>query len=242
LVINSPQIRFKPSFSIIIPTLNEEGGIRNTIERIPRSVKECSEILVVDGKSEDKTIVEAEQAGSKVIVVERPGKGFAMRLGAKLAKGKILIFLDGDGTYPSEDIPKFLKAVKQNILVLGNAVPFIKNQKNLLKKIQFLYPSFLLSKHLFFKSGIHLQDPLTGMRAITKDDFERLNLASDGFEIETEMNLKAVSLGMKTVEIPIKISKRKGKSKFIFNFRSHLKILRLLRNKDKLQTSKLSTN
>jgi len=41
---------------------------------------------------------------------------------------------------------------------------------------------------------------------------------------------------MKTVEIPIKIARRegRGKSKFIFNFRSHLRILRLLRNKDKL--------
>jgi len=41
--------------------------------------------------------------------VEKLGKGFAMREGAKQAKGNILVFLDGDGTYPSEDIPKFLK-------------------------------------------------------------------------------------------------------------------------------------
>jgi len=231
----SPKICREPKASIIIPTLNEEKGIRETIDRIPQSAKECSEILVVDGMSEDETVIEAEKAGAKVIIVEKPGKGFAMQVGAELAKGEILLFLDGDATYPSEDIPKFLKEVKQNVLVLGNATPFIRNRKTLLEKIQFLYPSFLLTRFIFSRYGIHLQDPLNGMRAMMKTDFERLNLTSMGFEIETEMDIKALSLGMEIVEISIQISKaRTRKSKFFFDFRSHLKILHLLRSKGKI--------
>jgi dolichol-phosphate hexosyltransferase len=227
---------YRPNLSIIIPTLNEEEGIKKTVDCIPRSIKECSEILVVDGRSEDQTVYEAEQAGCKVIVVDRLGKGFAMREGARQAKGRVLVFIDGDGTYPAEDIPKFLETVEQNVMVIGNALPFIRSQKNLLERVRFLYPSFLHTKHVFYKNGIRLQDPLNGMRAITKEDFHRLNLASDGFEIETEMDLKAVSLGMKTVEIPINMERRKGKSKFLFNFKSHLRILSLLRNKDAIIT------
>jgi len=88
----------------------------------------------------------------------------------------------------------------------------------------------MLTRFVFSRSGIHLQDPLNGMRAITKQDFQRLNLITTGFEIETEMNIKAIIHGMKIVELPIRITPRdgNGKSKFLFNFRSHLKILRLL--------------
>jgi len=212
--------------------LNEEKGIKDTIDRISDSVKEHSEIIVVDGMSKDKTASVARKTGAKLITLSNRGKGLAMRTGAKAAKGNILVFLDGDGTYPSEDIPKFIENVKPNILVLGNATPFVKSRENILEKFKFLYPSFLISSFVFSKNGIHLQDPLNGMRSMMKDDFERLNLISIGFEIETEINLKALSLGMKTVEIPIRIFKRNGgRSKFFFNFRSHIKIIRLLRLK-----------
>lgn len=230
------QIGREPKVSIIIPTLNEEEGIRKTIESIPQQVKECSEILVVDNMSKDKTVSEAEETGAVVVTLKERGKGLAMRVGAKMAKGEILVFLDGDGTYPSKDIPLFLEKVKQNVLVLGNAVPFIETRKTAGEKMKFLYPSFLLSRFVFSKIGIHLQDPLNGMRAITKKDFERLNLTSNGFEIETEMNIKALSTRIKIAEVPIQISERKGKSKFFFNFKSHLKILHLLfEEKKKIQ-------
>ena len=214
----NPQICREPRVSIIIPTLNEEKGIRDTIDRIPQSVKEYSEILMVDGMSEDETVSEAEKAGAKVIILEERDKGLAMRTGAKLAKGKILVFLDGDGTYPSQDIPEFLSRVQPNILIIGNSIPFVKTRRTIIEKLKFLYPSFLLSKFVFSKSRICLQDPLNGMRAMMKRDFERLNLTSDGFEIETEMNIKALSLRMKTMEVSIQIFKRKGKKQILIQF------------------------
>lgn len=220
----------EPETSIIIPVLNEEAGIRETIDRIPKAVKETSEILVIDGLSDDETVVEAEKAGAEVILVERLGKGYAMQIGAELAKGENLVFLDGDGSYPSEDIPRFLKKVKTGVLVIGNAVPFIKSKKTLLEKMKLLYPSFWLTQNVFSRYGINLQDPLNGMRAIKKKDFLRLKLASKGFAIETEMDIKAFAFKLNIVEVPIQIVPRKGESKFLFNFRSHLKILHLLRS------------
>ena len=220
----------EPENSIIIPVLNEEEGIRETIDRIPNAVKETSEILVIDGLSDDGTVVEAEKAGAEVILVERLGKGYAMQIGAELARGETLVFLDGDGSYPSEDIPRFLKEVQAGVLVIGNAVPFIKSRKSLFEKLKLLYPSFWLTQAVFSRHGIHLQDPLNGMRAIKKMDFQRLKLASRGFAIETEMDIKAFTLGLRVVEVPIQIVPRKGESKFLFNFKSHLKILHLLRS------------
>ena len=222
-----------PEATIIIPALNEEESIRETIDRIPNAVKASSEILVVDGSSDDETVLEAEKAGAEVIIVERLGKGFAMRVGAELARGETLVFLDGDGTYPSEDIPKFLEEAKENVLVIGNFLPSIESRKGVVEKVRLLYPSFLFSRFVFSRYGIDLQDPLNGMRAMKKTDFHRLNLSSNGFTIETEMDIKALSQGFNIVEMPIRIMERKGKSKFLFNFRSHLKIIHLLRSNTK---------
>ncbi len=220
-----------PLASIIIPTLNEEQAISETISRIPENIKAYCQILVIDGLSTDATIDEAKRVGAEILLVDKPGKGYAMRQGADYAKGEILLFIDGDGTYPSEAIPTFLQTVQKGIMVLGNAIPYLRNRDTMIQKLRHLYPSFMLTRFVFSRSGIHLQDPLNGMRAITKHDFHRLNLIATGFEIETEMDIKAINTGMKIVEIPIPISPRdgNGKSKFLFNFRSHLKILKLLR-------------
>jgi glycosyltransferase involved in cell wall biosynthesis len=220
-----------PVASIIIPTLNEESAIRKTISRIPDPLRACCQILVIDGLSTDATIDEAKRVGADILLVDQPGKGYAMREGAHHAKSEILLFIDGDGTYPSEAIPQFLQTVREGIMVLGNAIPYLRSQDTMIQKLRHLYPSFMLTRLVFSRSGIHLQDPLNGMRAITKQDFHRLNLTATGFEIETEMDIKAINNGMKIVELPIRISPRDGneKSKFLFNFRSHLKILKLLR-------------
>jgi glycosyltransferase involved in cell wall biosynthesis len=220
-----------PVASIIIPTLNEESTISETISRIPATLRACCQILVIDGLSTDATIDEAKRVGADILLVDQPGKGFAMREGAHHAKSDVLLFIDGDGTYPSEAIPKFLQSVRKGIMVLGNAIPYLRSRDTMLQKLRHLYPSFMLTRFLFSRSGIHLQDPLNGMRAITKHDFQHLHLTATGFEIETEMNIKAIDHGMKIVELPIRITPRtgNGKSKFLFNFRSHLKILKLLR-------------
>jgi dolichol-phosphate mannosyltransferase len=183
-----------PRISIIIPTLNEEKGIKDTIQEIPDYIKACSEIIVVDGLSDDNTTSEVEKTSAKILIEKKKGKGTAMRSGADYARGEFLIFIDGDCTYPSDAIPRFID----------------------------------LTNFLFTLFGIALEDPLDGMRAIRKVDFERLNLESDGFEIEAEMNIKAFNQNFQIAEVPIKYLRRKGKSKFIFDLGSQFRIVRML--------------
>ena len=68
-----------PVASIIIPTLNEENAISETISRIPNPLRGCCQILVIDGLSTDATIDEAKRVGADVLLVDQPGKGFAQR-------------------------------------------------------------------------------------------------------------------------------------------------------------------
>jgi glycosyltransferase involved in cell wall biosynthesis len=104
--------------SIIIPTYNEEQGIAKTICSIPKSIRNKSEVLVID-ISDDMTPVIAKELGAKVIKTVKKGKGWQMREAAKKAKGDTLIFMDGDGTDPGQYIPQMLLRLKKADLVLG---------------------------------------------------------------------------------------------------------------------------
>jgi glycosyltransferase involved in cell wall biosynthesis len=212
-----------PTVSVIIPTLNEGMSIKTVIESIPDEVRRTAEVLVVDGLSQDDTVQQARAAGAKVVHVKKRGKGRAMRVGAEIAKGDILLFIDGDNSYPARDIPRFIALMRRYDLVLGNAIPYLKRARFGEKMLQH-YPGFLTSRFLFSLIGLKLDDPLNGMRAIRKETFRRLRLRSDGFEIETEMNIKAWIHGLKVSTIPISLHRRRGRSKFIFDVKSQIRI------------------
>ncbi len=99
--------------SIIIPTLNEELRIAATLKQIGAGV----EIIVVDGGSTDKTREIAEQLGGKVIISPSKGRGFQMNLGAKIAKGDILLFLHGDTLLPQEFQEQIINTLSQSGIV-----------------------------------------------------------------------------------------------------------------------------
>jgi len=171
----------KPKYSIIIPTKNEENGIAKVINSIPKDIRKFSEVIVVDSSS-DRTPTIARELGTKVIKEKRSGKGLAMRTGVRNARGNILVFLDGDGTYPSSYIKKMIKKLKSADLVLG-----CRKTDDIILKI-----GIFLEKLLFSLVNFNVPDPLTGYRVTRKKDWHRLALKSKGFEIETEMNIEAI--------------------------------------------------
>ncbi|MBU0615524.1 MAG: glycosyltransferase, partial [Nanoarchaeota archaeon] len=80
--------------SIIIPTLNEEKHLPRLLDSITRQRFKDYEIIVADNNSKDKTRDIAKKFGAKVVPGGLPAK--ARNLGAKAAKGNILLFLDSD--------------------------------------------------------------------------------------------------------------------------------------------------
>ncbi|MEM0334446.1 MAG: glycosyltransferase family 2 protein, partial [Thermoplasmata archaeon] len=89
--------------SIVIPTMNEEKSIGKVIERIKNSVKYDYEIIIVDS-STDNTPLIAESMGARVIKEKRKGYGRAYKTGFLNATGNIIATMDGDNTYPPEEI------------------------------------------------------------------------------------------------------------------------------------------
>ncbi len=212
-----------PNVSIIIPTLNEEKGIIKTLRQI-NELRIEREVLVVDGLSTDNTIKNAKLYGAKVIVEKRKGKGIAMATGVKNAKSSIICFLDGDGTYPPSAIPKMIELLEKCDVVVAS---------RLLKKIgvnnsinTFLHYQFFPFIFRHYLKKFKTSEPITGMRLLKKETWEKLHLRSHDFLIETEMEVKMAKNKMRVIEIPIPCIKRLGRSKWDASLGTMLRIIK----------------
>ena len=116
-----------PKISIIIPTLNEEKYLPQTIECIFKHAEHPTnlEVLVIDAGSSDRTIQVAEELGVKVFL--KPEfvlkKYQSLNYGMSTARGKALIFLDADTILP-EDFDKKVISVLKHPKVVGGAFEF----------------------------------------------------------------------------------------------------------------------
>ncbi len=194
--------------SIIIPTLNEEKGIAKVINSIPEEIRAQAEIIVAD-VSTDSTPIIAEKLGARVIRMKEKGKGRQMREAVKQSNGEILIFMDGDATDPGEYIPEILKKMKEtgaNIVLACRSGENFKEDDKMAKRAYWLYAIFCLP--LFWLIGIKSADPLAGFRVVSRKDWDSLCLESDYFEIESEMNVKALKKKFIIKEIHIPHLKR----------------------------------
>ncbi|MDE1824956.1 MAG: glycosyltransferase [Candidatus Micrarchaeota archaeon] len=148
-----------PRISVIIPSLNEEKYIMNAFKGLSRQTFKDFEVITSDGGSKDKTRDIARRYG-KVVVEKKPGIGAGRNAGARLAKGKILVFLDAD-TRPS---PGLLKAYSDAIGsgVIAATGPILPLEKSSLS----VYLGYIFVSKLFVKLSI-----LFGVPSIVGSNF-----------------------------------------------------------------------
>lgn len=92
-------------FSIVIPALNEEKYLPNLLSDLALQTYSDFEVIIVDGKSEDKTVEESNKFASKfkkftIVSSEIRNVSYQRNLGAKLAIGKWIVFMDADNRIP----------------------------------------------------------------------------------------------------------------------------------------------
>jgi glycosyltransferase involved in cell wall biosynthesis len=97
-----------PFFSIIIPTLNEEKYLPQLLNDLKKQVYQDFEVIIVDGRSEDKTIKKAQRFKKdldlKIVTSKIRHVSVQRNLGADQANGRVLLFMDADNQLPEEFI------------------------------------------------------------------------------------------------------------------------------------------
>lgn len=213
--------------SVVMPCLNEEegvGGCINKIKEVFEHNRILGEVIVVDNGSTDSSAMIASSLGAKVVCQPKKGYGAAYLKGFAEAKGEYILMGDADSSYDFLEIPRFLDALENHDLVIGNrkyikkgAMPFLH------RYVGNPFFSWLL-KNLF---SIRISDSHCGFGAIKKEELARLGLKSTGMEFASEILIKAKKKNLKMAEIPITYYPRKGKPK-LRTFRDGLRHLVLI--------------
>jgi rSAM/selenodomain-associated transferase 2 len=119
------------TITVIIPTLNEEHYIVQTISSL-RQAGFKGKIIVVDGGSTDSTI-ELCSGLSAVQLIKSPkkGRGFQMNIGAQEANENYLLFLHGDSIFPPEGITYLLNLIRHGKTQVGSFSLAFDNNRNI---------------------------------------------------------------------------------------------------------------
>lgn len=208
--------KLSTEISIILPCLNEEPGLGNSLEQIKGVIQKYhlhAEIIVVDNGSTDRSRAIAENLGARVISEQETGYGAACRKGLTAAKGQFLLIMDADASYDFNQIPSFIDALKNGAdFVIGNRFAGTI-QRNAMPWMHRHIGNPVLSGilRLFFKSTIH--DAHCGMRALTRQAFQTLTLKTTGMEFASEMIIQIQKRNLTVKEIPVNYRRRLGQSK-----------------------------
>lgn len=108
----------EPFVSIVIPALNEAGKLPAAIAAARRS-DVTFEVIVVDARSSDDTALVAEAAGARVVSSSGRQRASQLNLGARHARGDILLFLHADTLLPASALEKVVDALKSGPVVGG---------------------------------------------------------------------------------------------------------------------------
>jgi glycosyltransferase involved in cell wall biosynthesis len=224
---SAPARRLRPStVTVVIPALNEEPNIAWVLERMPQWV---SEVVLVDGLSTDHTEVVARQLVPNLVVVHQAqrGKGAALRAGFAAATGDIIVMIDADGSTDPEEMDRFVQA-------LLDGAEFVKGSRHLPEggSEDWTYlrragnRSFVRLVNALY--GSDFTDLCYGYCGFWRRSLGVLALTADGFEIETELTLRAVKAGLKIREVAsVELPRRAGRSN-LNAFRDGRRVLRTI--------------
>jgi dolichol-phosphate mannosyltransferase len=199
--------------SIIVCARNEAADIGHVLRKARHH---GDELLVVDGHSTDETVRIAEAYGARVVSDNHRGKGDAIRVGIREARGDVLVFIDADCSHDPDDIPLLLGPI-----LAGNADHVTGSR--VLGGPEELHGSFgkfcrrlgsdIITMGINLRYGVRLTDSQNGFRAIRASVARRLRLRENITTIEQEMIIKTLALGARMAEVPtMEYARRSGTS------------------------------
>ncbi len=192
--------------AVLIPCYNEEITVGQVVRAFRAELPEA-DIYVFDNNSSDCTAERALEAGARVLYERRQGKGYVVQSMFRQVQADVYVMVDGDGTYPAGAIGRLLAPVLDDEadMVVGSRLH--TESRSEFKQLNALGNRLVLwILNSIFR--VKLTDILSGYRVFNRKFVKGLPLFGGGFEIETELTIKAVERGFRIVEIPIDLTHR----------------------------------
>ena len=225
--------------SLIIPCKNEEGNIKNIVERVKKDISFPYEIIFIDDKSDDNTLnlmneEKNKNSELKIKIVNGPGKGKSAAIKAGIEKSDCLysIIVDADMTVSIKDINLFYNAIKMSYgdLINGSRLiykPYAGSMKtlNYFGNIFFGVLSSYISSHL-------ITDTLCGSKCFKTKNFkimEEYKIENNISDIWGDFNIlfSCNYYGLKSVDLPVRYYEREaGETKMVKRFYFFLNMLK----------------
>jgi len=195
-----------PSIAVLIACYNEDLTIGQVVSQFHAQLPDAN-IYVFDNNSSDRTAEEARRAGAVVRAERRQGKGYVIQSMFRRIDADFYVMVDGDGTYPPEAVHELLKPVLEDEadMVIGSRLH--ADSRSEFRQLNRL-GNRLVRAVLNFIFRVKLTDILSGYRAFNRRLVKGLPVFGGGFEIETELTIKAVERGYRIWEIPVDLSHR----------------------------------
>jgi hypothetical protein len=202
--------------SIIIPCLNEVSTVAEVVGKARGWLEQSGtsgEVLVVDNASTDETAAVAASAGARVVSEARPGKGNAFRTGVEESGGRFIVMSDGDGTYDLGDLDPIVDPLRDGYdMVIGNRLKGAI-EPGAMPRLHRAIGNPLFNWLIGTITGQSMGDVLTGLRGFTRDAWQKMRPTATGFELESEMCLRAGRNRLRVTDVPITYSPRREPSK-----------------------------
>jgi len=202
----------KSNISIIIPVYNEEKSINRVITELKEITNQEYEIIAVNDGSSDRTENILKQIDNIKTINHSKNRGYgaALKSGIGEAQGEYILIIDGDGTYPVNEIPKLLKYINDYDMVSG-----MRKGKNF--DARWFYSQrlakFILKKIAGYVTENRIPDINCGLRIFKKEVIKKYwNLYPRGFSFTTTSLVAFLANDYQVKFVSIGYYGRKGKS------------------------------
>lgn len=198
----------KNGLSVIMGTRNESMCIEGVVEayssvllRISRNTE-----LVLADYSDDDTLSKATAIAKKCslnctpVRVDKPGRGYALRLGVEHARYDLICLADGDGSHDPEYIPKMLDAYIPGSIVMASRFPPLgwSDEHSFLH----YYGNRIAIATVNLLFGTHVTDVTNGFGLMSKQAWDTLSLDSDHWSFDTQIICRALKNRIRIIEVP----------------------------------------
>ncbi len=205
--------------SIIIPALNEAGNIGTLVARCRATIARIgvtAEILVVDGGSSDGTVLEAEQAGGRVILQEGRGYGGALRTGFGAARGRHIQTMDSDLSHEPEVIQSLWDARDRADVIIASR--YVKGGGAEMPRFRAVLSRILnVTFTTAFRMPVH--DISSGFRLYRAGSLKQIAFQASDFDVLEEILILIYIGGGTVTEVPFRYRPRQAG-------RSHAKLFK----------------